>query len=101
MLDACQEALDFVRGKSRTDLDTNRQLALSLVKEIEIIGEAASQVSDKFRADHNGIPWGSIIATRHRLIHGYFDIDLDIVWVTVERDLPALRKALKSILEAY
>lgn len=98
MMDAAQEALTFIQGRSRTDLDTDRQLALSLVKEVEIIGEAAYQLGRATRDNLHGIPWEDIIGMRHRLVHAYFDINLDILWRTVQEDLPALAAALKPIL---
>lgn len=90
MLDAAREAMSFARGRVRDDLETDRQLLLSLVKEIEIIGEAASQVTDPTRQELAGIPWNNIIAMRNRLVHAYFSINLDILWNTVQEDLPGL-----------
>ena len=98
MLDAAKEALSFIKGKSRSDLDTNRMLVLSLVKDIEIIGEAASKVSAEVRAKNADIPWLDIIDMRNHLIHAYFDIDLDIVWDSVIRDLPPLIDTLGKII---
>ena len=98
MLDAAKEALEFVRGKRRSDLDTDRMLVLSLVKELEIIGEAAGKVSAEVRAQYNAIPWQDISGMRNRLIHVYFDIDLDVVWTTVTKDLPLLKAELEKIL---
>jgi len=62
---------------------------LPLVKEVEIIGEAAHQLPDKTRSSLPDMPWEDIIGMRHRLVHAYFDINLDIVWRTVGEDLPA------------
>lgn len=76
MLEAAKEALSFSENKAKSDLYSNRMLALSI---IEIIGEAASTVTKDFRDKHNEIPWASIVAMRNRLIHVYFDIDLDKV----------------------
>lgn len=90
MLNAAREAMSFAQGRVRDDLETDRQLLLSLVKEIEIIGEAASQVTDPTRQELTGIPWNSIIAMRNRLVHAYFSINLDILWNTVKQDLPGL-----------
>ena len=98
MLDAAREAISFAKGKSRKDLDNNRMLVLSLVKDIEIIGEAASKVSPDARAETPNIPWQDIIAMRNRLIHAYYDVDLDIVWDTVSNELPALALELNKIL---
>jgi uncharacterized protein with HEPN domain len=73
MLDATNEALEFVQGKRRSDLDTDRKLVLSLVKELEIIGEAAGKVSAEIRTQYGAIPWQDIGGMRNRLIHAYFD----------------------------
>ena len=90
MLDAAQEALSFVQGRSRAELDENRMLVLSLVKDVEIIGEAAYRISEAARGDLPSIPWGDVIGMRHRLIHAYFDINLDVLWQTLVEDLPDL-----------
>jgi uncharacterized protein with HEPN domain len=75
MLDAAREARSFVQNKTRDSLDKNRQLELALLKSIEIIGEAATRITDECRKDLSQIPWGSIIGMRNRLIHAYFDIN--------------------------
>ena len=98
MLDAAREALGFTTGKARIDLDTDRQLLLALVKDIEIIGEAASRTTSECREAHPGIPWQDSVAMRNRLIHGYFDIDVDIVWNTVTQELPLLVSEMERVL---
>ena len=98
MLDAAQEAISFARGPKRVDLDSNRMLVLSLVKSIEIIGEAATKISEDCRNEHPEIPWKYIVTMRNRLIHGYFDINLDIVWKTVTEELPPLAVDLQKAL---
>ena len=98
MLDASKEAVSFFEGKERDQLDTDRKLALSVVKCIEIVGEAASNVTKEYRNQHPEIPWQLIIATRNRLIHGYFDIDNDRIWNTVKKNLPQLINSLTSII---
>jgi uncharacterized protein with HEPN domain len=98
MLDAASDALRFAAGRQRTDLDSDRQLLLSIVKSIEIIGEAASKVSASTREAHSRIPWHAIVTMRHRLVHGYFDIDHEVVWQTLLSDLPALMSQLEMIL---
>lgn len=98
MLDAAQEALTFAQGSCRADLDGDRKLVLALVKAIEIIGEAAYQISPTTRAQLPRIPWEDIIGMRHRLVHAYFDINLDILWQTVQEDLPPLLQALCNAL---
>ncbi len=98
ILDAAREAVSFSEGRCRTDLDTDRKLNLSLVRLLEIIGEAARSLSQEFRQEHPDLPWKSMVGIRDRLIHGYFDINLDVVWETVTEDLPPLIAQLKKIV---
>ena len=100
MLDAAREAVEFVRGRTRADLNGDRQLVLALVKDIEILGEAAYQVTPGTRDQTPGIPWDDMIGMRHRLVHAYFDIDLDILWKTAQDDLPRLLAELKLVTPA-
>ena len=99
MLDAAREAESFSQNKTRNSLDTDRKLALALVKCIEIIGEAAAQISNESREALPQIPWADIIGMRNRLIHAYFDINLDILWKPVVEDLPPLVAELEKIAE--
>ena len=98
MLDAAQEALSFVQGRSRAELDENRMLVLSLVKDVEIIGEAAYRISEEARRDLPSIPWADVIGMRHRLIHAYFDINLDVLLQTLVEDLPELISLIEPVL---
>lgn len=99
MLDAAVQARAFVRNRSRRDLDDDRQLAWALVKAIEIIEEAAYQTSDAARAEIPEIPWADIVGMRHRLVHAYFDINLDILWKTIQEDVPPLIAALEAFFK--
>ena len=98
MLDAAREARSFVHGQARSALDSNRMLVLSLLRSIEVIGEAAAQTTAAFQDAHPEIPWPQIIAMRNRLIHAYFDVDVDRVWDTVTADLPPLIAQLEPIV---
>jgi uncharacterized protein with HEPN domain len=100
MLDAAREAESFSRSKTRKSLDSDRKLALALVKCVEIIGEAAAQISNESREALPQVPWSDIIAMRNRLIHAYFDINLDILWKTIVEDLPPLTSELEKILDS-
>jgi uncharacterized protein with HEPN domain len=99
MLDAIKEALAFAKDKSREDLDDSRMLTLAIIKELEIIGEAASKLTPDLKTDHSHIPWADIVGMRNRLTHGYFDVDLDRVWDTVLEDLEPLCKELEKIID--
>lgn len=65
-------------------------LRLALTKLVEIVGEAAKQVGEETRAEYPGVPWSAAATMRDRLVHHYFDIDLDVLWMTITTDLPAL-----------
>ena len=97
MIEAAEDALRFVANRARSDLDSDRMLLFALVRAVEIIGEAASKVSDEIRSAHAEIPWKAIIGMRNRLVHAYFDIDADILWVAVTVEIPALLTQVKAL----
>jgi uncharacterized protein with HEPN domain len=99
MLDASREAVGFAKGRSRSDLDGDRLLTLGLLKCVEIVGEAAVHVTEGTREKFTNVSWLDIVGMRNRLVHVYFDIDLDLVWDTVTRDLPPMIKVLEEVLE--
>lgn len=98
ILDAAREAISFADNRRRTDLDTDRKLNLSLVRLLEIIGEAARGISEEFRQNHPDLPWNKMVGMRDRLIHGYFDVNLDVVWETITEDLPGLVAQLEKMV---
>jgi len=98
ILDAAREAVAFAKERIRADLDTDRKLNLSLVRLLEIIGEAVRGISQEFRDSHPDLPWKIMIGMRDRLIHAYFDVNLDVVWQTVTEDLPPLIAQLEKIV---
>ncbi len=100
MLDHAREALDMVLGRTRDDLSSDRLLNLSLVRLLEIIGEAARRVPDEICVRYPDIPWPEIVSLRNRLIHGYDMVDFDILWEIVTQDLPSLVNSLKKIVSS-
>lgn len=97
MIDAAEAARGFVALRSRQDLDTDRMLLFAVTRALELVGEAASRLSEEGRLSAPTIPWSSIIGMRNRLIHGYFNIDTEIVWRTVNGELPPLLASLKAL----
>lgn len=84
----------MARGRERADLDRDRLFNLALVRLLEIIGEAANRVPEENRSQIPGIPWPQIVSLRNRLIHGYDEVDFDILWRIVTHDLPQLIEVL-------
>lgn len=101
MFDAAKEANSFIQKEERASLDVDRKLVLALMKSIEIIGEAAAKITKECQEDLPQIPWPNIIGMRNRLIHAYFDVNLEILWKTVTEDLPGLIDELEKILSSY
>ncbi len=99
MLDHAQEAVRLVSDRTREDLDKDRVLGLALVRLMEIVGEAASRVSREACDKYPEIPWPEIVSLRNRLIHGYDEVDFDVLWGVVIADLPQLISDLQRILE--
>ena len=99
MIDSSLEAISFLGTISAEELADNRLVSNAIVRSIEIVGEAASQITKSFRDAHPQIPWEKIIGMRNRIVHAYFEVDYEMVWSTVHEDLPVLLKQLKEIVK--
>ncbi len=100
VLDAARKVVASTAHWQRASLDPNELTTLGIIRLLEIVGEASNAISVEFRALHPEVPWRQMIGLRNRLIHGYFAVDLDIVWDTIQKDLPPLVKTLERILDA-
>jgi uncharacterized protein with HEPN domain len=98
ILVAARKILSFVENVSEGDFLTNELVQSAVLHQLTVIGEVAKRVSDAFRAAHPSVAWPSIAGLRNRIVHEYDDIDLDIVWQTVQDDIPALKSALELIV---
>jgi len=98
MLDAALEIQQYALSSTRDNLDFDRKLVHSIVRLLEIIGEAASQISKQLKDETPSILWPILIGMRNRLIHAYFSINLDVVWSTSIEDIPPLIEEIKNIL---
>jgi uncharacterized protein with HEPN domain len=98
ILGAIDSASRFIAGRRRDDLDTDQMLVFALVRAVEIVGEAAAKVSAEGRAELPDVRWSSIVGMRNRLIHGYFAVDLDILWQTVTGALATLETQIRQVV---
>lgn len=99
MLDAARKAVRLAAGRKREDLDVEDEpLPHALVQLLSVIGEAAGKINIGTRSELGEISWPDIVGMRNRLIHAYFDINLDILWATVQDSLPPLIRTLESVL---
>ena len=99
MLEAIADAQNFKKRKNQGDLQKDRMLLFALVRCVEIVGEAASSMSEETRVAAPDIPWAAIVGMRNRLVHAYFDVDTDILWKTVTVELPALATRIEALPE--
>jgi uncharacterized protein with HEPN domain len=98
ILDAVQRIRRHVKVGDRQRFQEDEVLQSAVLRWFEIIGEASRGVTDQFRQGHQQVPWREISDMRNRVTHGYFDIDVDVVWNTIMNDLPMLEEALASWL---
>ena len=98
MLISARDAVIFVEGLTDKQFRASRMHQLAVLKALETIGEAAERLSEQTKAACAEIPWREIIGIRNRLVHGYFEVDLEKVWDTVHEDLPPLIVSLETIL---
>jgi uncharacterized protein with HEPN domain len=88
MLEHAREAVEMIRGRSQTEIRTNRMLQLALVHLVQVVGEAATRVSRAGQAQHAEVPWGKAIGTRNRMVHGYDQIEYDGTHRRIKRSAP-------------
>ena len=94
MIGFCERILAFTKGTGRTEFSADAMRYDATVRNIELVGEAATYVPESVRRDHPEIPWRMVIATRNQLIHGYVGIDDDVLWSIVQTDIPTLQASL-------
>ena len=97
MLDTARQAVSKIAGIGWEEFNTDENLRLALTHLIQVIGEAARQVSSEFQQAHPNVPWSRIVGMRHRVVHDYLHVDYDLVWGVVTRDLAPLIEVLSPI----
>ena len=100
MRDYAAEAVLFTKDRTRADLDSDRMLMLATCRLMEMMGESACQLPLSFREGVPEVPWKQIIGLRHRLVHAYDQVDLDILWNIARADLPALIATLDRLISS-
>ncbi len=98
MLDAAQAILMFAATRQRIDLDQDRLFLSGVLREFEVLGEAANRISDIVKIKYPHLPWKELVGMRNRLIHAYFDVDHDVIWKTIQDYLPAFVLEVKAII---
>jgi uncharacterized protein with HEPN domain len=100
MIDFAEHVIAYCQGLDQTGLVADRLRYDATIRNLELIGEAATHVPGAFREANTDIPWRQIIATRNRLIHGYLGIDNDTLWSIIQTDIPALLPKLRALRDS-
>jgi uncharacterized protein with HEPN domain len=99
ILEAAQRTVRHTKNRKRVDLDNDELLGLALIRLLEIIGEAAWGISENLRNRYPDIAWRQMANMRNRVIHGYFDVNNDLVWETVTAELPPLIAMIEAVIK--
>ena len=98
IMEAAKLALHYVKGKTRVEFFDDLQCQDAVIRRLEIIGEAANRISEETRIGFPNLPWNDMIGMRNVMIHDYDDVDMAIVWETVQNDLPPLISGLEKLV---
>jgi len=99
MVEAADKAAHFVKDVDFEAFCKNEEKVFAVIRALEIIGEAARNIPKSIRDRYVEVPWDDIIGMRNKVIHGYFGVDLEVIWKTIDQDLPPLQNTLARIFE--
>lgn len=99
ILESIKAIEDHTRKTSKEEFSRNLTVQDAVIRRIEIIGEAAKNLPSEFKRKHREVEWREIVGMRNKLIHEYFGINLNVVWTTLKKDIPKLKKQISELLE--
>ncbi len=97
--DAIKSILEYTKDVNKKSFNSKELIQDAIIRRIEIIGEAVKNVSNEFREKYSDIPWKKIVGMRDKLIHGYFNVDVERVWNVIINDIPVLKKQIEDIID--
>ncbi len=98
IIDSIAKVKSYIKAIDEKEFNSNTLVQDAVIRQIEIIGEATRHLSNEFRNQYPDVPWEDITGMRNKLIHDYFGVDIEKVWLTAKEDLPPLNKSVKKIL---
>ena len=99
ILDSIDRIQQYTEGMSLESFSDDQKSVDAVARNLQIIGEAASRLPDEFKEEHSSMEWHKVVGLRHRIVHEYFGIDIEIIWQILRKDLPALRDNLPRTQE--
>lgn len=99
ILESCKKIVSYTKGKTEREFASDSKTIDAVIRNIEIIGEAASKISKKERERIQQIPWKEVVAMRNKVIHEYFEVNVPIIWETIRVDIPILKKNIQNTLK--
>lgn len=99
ILDAIAKVEEYLEGVDEPAFSQNTLIQDGVIRQLQIVGEAVKQLSDDLRDKYPAIPWQDIAGMRDKLVHDYFGVDVDEVWLTAKNDIPSLKVEIQAILE--
>ena len=96
MIAFAERVLEYTKGLDQTEFESSSMIYDATVRNLELIGEAATRIPEAIRHQNPAIPWRQLVATRNRLIHGYLGIDNDTLWSIIRDDVPQLIALLRE-----
>lgn len=97
---SCLKILKYIKNKTKSDFAKDHMLSDAVEKNLLVIGEASTKISIDFKKENSEVDWKSIVGIRNKIIHEYFDINIDTIWLTVTKDIPVLKKQINQILKS-
>lgn len=99
IIDSIKNIEAFMKKVSRESFLKNKEKQSAVIRQIEIIGEAVKNLPSEFKDKHPNVPWKDIVGMRDKLMHHYFGVDIEKVWITLKEDIPKLKNQIKNIIE--
>ena len=99
ILEECNYLIDRSKNLGFSEFEKNEDLRRAFIRSLEIIGEAVKKLPEEIKEKNKNIPWKEIAGMRDKLIHDYFGVDYEIIWLTVKEDIPVLKKELEKLVK--